>query len=85
MKARYHGDPLTNLTAPIPARFFYLQGLAAFLAELPENHAEYEKAIRAGEAFLAEAFNIAPKIARRDVLMASTFMYLVRKEELLCQ
>ena len=85
IKARYNQDPLANLNVAIPARFFYLQGLAAYLAKLPKDFQKYGWAIRTGEGFMVRAFSIAPRIARRDVIMASTYLYLTMKEEQLCQ
>lgn len=85
LKARFGDDPLSNLKVAIPARFFYIQGLAAFLAKLPKEYQKYEWAVRTGEAFMVRALRIAPRIARRDILMASTYLYLARKEEALCQ
>ena len=60
LKARYRQDPLANLKAAIPARFFYLQGLAAFLAKLPTEYRKYGWAVRTGEAFMVNALRIAP-------------------------
>lgn len=85
LKARYRQDPLANLKAAIPARFFYLQGLAAYLAKLPKDFQKYGWAVRTGEAFMVKALSIAPRISRRDILMASTYLYLAMKEEQLCQ
>ena len=85
LKARYKKNPLESLNVPIPARYFYLQGLAAFLAKLPKQFKKYGWAVRTGEAFMVKAMSIAPRISRRDILMASTYLYLVMKEEALCQ
>ena len=83
---RFDGDPEDNLRWNKHDRFFYLQGIAAFLSKLP---AEYRKrfahAIRPAEHFMTVAMTIAPRIAQRDLIMASTFIYLVRKEDKLCQ
>ena len=38
-----------------------------------------------GEEFMCYASAIAPRISRRDLIMASTFIYLMRKEEQLCR
>lgn len=85
LQSRYSEDPLNNISACIPARFFYLQGLAALLARLPEEYHEYRRAVRTGEDFMIQAMSIAPRIAKRDLIMASTYIYLIRKENKLCQ
>lgn len=85
LQARYRGNPLNNMNACIPARYFYLQGMAALLAKLPEEYRKYGWAIRAGERFMVRAMSIAPRISRRDLIMASTYVYLKRKEEKLCR
>ena len=41
-------------------------------------------AIRSGEQFMLDAMIIAPRMAKRDLIMASTFIYLVGKEEKIC-
>ena len=85
LQARYRENPLNNMNACIPARYFYLQGMAAFLAKLPVEYRKYGWAIRAGERFMVRAMSIAPRISRRDLIMASTYVYLKRKEEKLCR
>lgn len=85
LQARYRGNPLGNMIACIPARFFYLQGLAALLAKLPTEYRKYGWAIRAGEKFMIRAMSIAPRISKRDLIMSSTYIYLKRKEEKLCR
>ena len=87
LKSRYNYryDPMENLNVCIPARFFYIQALAAFLAKLPTGKPEYKNAIKVGEQFMIRALRIAPQLAKRDILMASTYIYLSMKEESLCQ
>lgn len=85
LSARDGDDPLRSLNSCIPSRFLYLQGIAAFLAKLPRKYQKYSVAIRTGERFIIHAVDIAPRIARRDLIMASTYIYLVRKENALCQ
>lgn len=85
VKARYDKDPAQNLSSPIPHRFFYLQAMAALLVMLPHVYRQPNWNVTAAEKFLTEALTIAPKISRRDIMMASTFVYLVRKEIRICQ
>lgn len=85
LRARYSGDLFSNMSSAIPARYFYLQGLAAFLSQLPAEYSKYGWIVRTGDRFMEKAFSIAPRIARRDLLMASVYIYLKQKEELLCQ
>lgn len=83
---RFDDDPERDLTINRPDRFFYLQGLAAFLAKLPiEYRRQFAHVIRPAEHFMTVAMTIAPRIAQRDLIMASTYIYLVRKEEKLCR
>lgn len=67
------------------SRFFYLQGLAAFLAKLPMNRADLDDMRIIGIHFMEVAFIVAPRLSLRDVLMAETYRYLKRKEEALCR
>ncbi|SEL27652.1 hypothetical protein SAMN02910353_02271 [Ruminococcus sp. YRD2003] len=85
LRERYKDDPLSVLNINKYPRYFYLQGLAAFLTVIPGEYKRYAKAARTGERFMANAFRVAPKISQRDLVMAATFVYLVRKEEKLCQ
>ena len=85
LRARYRDNPMRNMNACIPARYFYLQGMAALLTKLPVEYRKYGQAIRVGERFMIRAMNIAPKISKRDLIMASTYIYLKRKEEKLCR
>ena len=85
LRARFNGDLFANMKSAIPARFFYLQGLAAYLSTLPHEYRRYKWHVKAGEGFMVKAFDIAPRIARRDILMASTYLYLISKEEQLCR
>lgn len=85
LKSRITGDIFANMNANDHQRYFYLQGMAAFMAKLPKEYYEYGWAVRTGEAFMIEAMKIAPRMACRDIMLASTFIYLKRKEEKLCQ
>ena len=85
LQSRFNGDPESSIKVCIPARYFYLQGLAAFLARIPAEYRGYGWAIRAGEGFMIEAIEISPRIARRDLMMADTYLYLTGKEEKLCR
>ena len=85
LRYRFDGDPFVNLNANQYPRYFYLQGIAALLAVLPNMYRIEDPGFRASEHFMANAITIAPKIARRDLLMAATFVYLMRKEEKLCR
>ena len=79
MRYRYKEDPLINLRANRLDRFFYLQGLAAFAAMIPSSF-KCSMERRIGREFLIRALIIAPKMARRDMLMAATYFYLKGKE-----
>ena len=85
LRERFKGDPFANMNANNYQRYFYLQGLAAFLVMLPPEYRKYGWPVRAGEQFMADAVRVAPRIARRDLVMAATYIYLVRKEEKLCR
>ncbi len=85
LMSRYDKDPTSNLNTCIPARYFYLQGIAALLSQLPVSNPEYRDAIRTGEKFMVNAISISPRIARRDLIMATTYIFLKRKEIELCQ
>ncbi len=85
LRARFRGNLFTNMGSAIPARFFYLQGLAAYLSKLPNEYRKYRWHVRVGNSFMEKALDIAPRISRRDIMMASTYIYLVLKEEHLCQ
>ena len=84
LHGRTDGSLTTALTVNNHSRYFYLQGMAAFLAKLP-NEEKYRSARIMGERFITRAISIAPRISRRDIVMATTFMYLVRKEQKLCR
>ena len=66
-------------------KYFYLQGLAAFLARLPVYRADLDEIRSIGIRFMETAYIIAPRLSIRDILMAETYRYLKRKEELLCR
>lgn len=78
-------DPEKNKTICSLGQFFYLEGMAAFLAMLPPEYRKYGWAIRPGTEFFLKAMAIAPEMAQRDILMAGTYLYLKRKESSLCR
>lgn len=65
--------------------YFYIQGLAALLAKIPTDFDKYDIYRNIGIQFMSAASEIAPRLSRRDILMAGTFVYLKRKEEELCR
>ena len=65
--------------------FFYIEGLAAYLARLPVHREDLDEVRKLGIRFMEKAFIAAPRLSRRDVLMAETYRYLKRKEELICR
>ena len=82
LAARTDGsDLLSSLQANRHNRYFYLQGIAALLALIPEKYSYYDYVRNAGVEFMKKAFEIAPQMAKRDYLMAATFVYLKRKEQ----
>lgn len=84
--SKRRGDGLEQpLTINSHPRFFYLQGISALLAKLPGQGKMIEYHRERGRRYLAEAMEIAPRLCKRDVLMAETFIYLKRKEEKLCR
>jgi hypothetical protein len=85
LMARTTNDILSNLNSNDNGRYFYLQGIAAFFASLPKEYKNYGDIVRVGEKFMSYAMVIAPRISKRDLIMASTYIYLTRKEEKLCQ
>lgn len=80
-----NGDLFANMSSAIPWRYFYVQGIAAFITQLPAEYHKYGADIRPAEAFMTAALHIAPRISQRDILMANMFLYLTRKEKKLCQ
>ena len=80
-----NGDLFANMSSAIPWRYFYVQGIAAFITQLPAEYQKYGADIRPAEAFMTAALHIAPRISQRDILMANMFLYLTRKEKKLCQ
>ena len=86
LRSRYYeetGSISLNINS-IP-RYFYLQGLAAFLARLPIDRKDLDELRETGIRFMSEALTIAPRLSRRDIIMATTFIYLKRKEAKLCR
>jgi len=65
--------------------FFYVQGLAAYLTRIPTSFERYDKYRIIGIHFMSKAFEIAPRLSKRDLLMAGTYIYLKRKEKQLCR
>ena len=59
--------------------YFYFVGLASIIIQMPCSGEICEK-IAESEQFLVHAFRIAPHMVERDVLLASLYMYLKRKE-----
>ena len=85
LSARTTGDIYANMQTNQHSRYFYLQGMAAILCSIGTHNGQNDEIIKIGESFMIEAMKIAPGIAKRDLIMARTFIYLVRKEEKLCQ
>ena len=85
IKARC-GNDISTIPLNIPSypRYFYLLGLAAYLAKLPSFTDNLDEYRNVGIKFMSEAFIVSPKLAKRDVLMAGIYMYLKRKEERIC-
>ncbi len=75
----------TQLKISSPARFFYLEAMCAFLAKLPNTEGSMKRYKKLGNKFLISALEIAPRLSKRDILMAETFIYLKKKEEKLCR
>ena len=85
LRERFKRDPFANMSVNDYQRYFYLQGLAAFLVMLPPEYRKYGWPVRVGEQFMVEAARVAPRIARRDLVMAAVYIYLIRKEEKICR
>lgn len=94
MTAQYHtalnarfqrGVSTIKLTTNSFPRYFYLQGLAAYLTKLPSERKDLGESRKYGLRFMTRALVIAPRLSRRDIMMAGTYVYLKRKEALLCQ
>ena len=66
-------------------RFFYLLGISAFLFCLKRLPVVSELLVKSAELFLARAAQVAPRIMQRDMVMASTYVYLKKKEKSLWQ
>ena len=76
---------IISLTTACYPRFFYLEGLAAFFAKLPVDRADLDGIRNVGIKFMSVASVIAPRLSQRDILMATTYIFLKRKEEKLCR
>lgn len=66
-------------------RFFYLMGISALLFCLRGLPIVSEVLVKSSELFLARAAQVAPRILQRDMVMASTYVYLKKKERSLWQ
>ena len=66
-------------------RFFYLLGISALLFCLKDTFSVPVSSAQAAELFLARAGQIAPRMVQRDLVMASTYVYLKEKERSLWQ
>lgn len=69
-------------TVSLP-RFFYLQGIAAFFSRLPLYREDLDDLRKIGISFMADADIVAPRLSKRDLLMAEVYRYLKFKEEFL--
>jgi hypothetical protein len=85
LKYRFNQNPRTAPLKVFPGRFFYLLGMASVIVRLDSVGLISEEKRRNVERFLSEAINIAPKMTRRDILLADTYIYLIRKEGRLWQ
>lgn len=72
-------------TVPSYPRFFYLMGIAALLFRLNGSSQMPLSLAQAAELFLARAGQVAPRMLQRDLVMASTYVYLKKKERSLWQ
>ena len=61
-------------------RFFYLLGCAALLFCLDSSGLVSTSLVHTAERYLQHATYIAPRMVQRDMLMASVYLYLKRKE-----
>lgn len=85
LRARYEKDPLADMKIAIPHRYFFLLGIAALLAQMPGGERLPAWNTYDAERFLCGGLTISPRIGRRDILMAETYIYLSRKEKRLCR
>lgn len=74
--------PSTSISFP---RFFYLLGIAALLFCLHPSGLVSDTLVNPAELYLSRASQVAPRIMQRDLVMASTYLYLKRKERSLWQ
>ena len=77
-------DPYKLRNNSLP-RYFYLQGLAAYFSRILGSDEDAAFIRETGNRFLAGAYEISPRMVRRDIVMASTYIYLKKKEEELCR
>lgn len=59
--------------------FFYFEGIAALIAQLDEFN-EFPEMKKEAVRFMVGAFQVAPFMSERDVLMSMCYIYLKRKE-----
>lgn len=85
LRGRFDGDPLRDMNIAIPARNFYLQGMAALIALLPCLDSNCTKERAAAVRFLMAQTKLAPQMTKRDIMMAATYLYLIGKEKKLCR
>ncbi len=85
IQARFPNQPHISFSVPSLPRYFYLQGLAAYFSRILGSDEDSVFIRETGNRFLAGAYEISPKMVRRDILMASTYIYLKKKEEELCR
>lgn len=85
LKKRYEGDAKMNLRIAAPARFFYVLGISALIANLKSDEKIINNKLKSAERFITGAISIAPKMTRRDILMSNLYLYLVRKEDIICR
>ncbi len=85
IQARFPNQPHISFSVPSLPRYFYLQGLAAYFSRILGFDEDAAFIRETGNRFLAGAYEISPGMVRRDILMASTYIYLKKKEEELCR
>ena len=85
LQFRFRNNQFISLKIISLPRYFYLQGLAAFFSRIPGSETDIVFVRETGNRFLSKAYEVSPRMATRDILMASTFIYLKKKEEELCQ
>lgn len=66
-------------------RFFYLEGVAAFLCAAHSYFGITEPVFSAAQGYMVYSVQVAPRMAQRDMLCAETYLYLKTKEIEICQ